>query len=457
MTDGSRPGAVSPPNPDPPLLDVRGLVKHYPLTEGLWNRDVGRVRAVDGIDLTVERGEAVALVGESGCGKSTAARAALRLDEPTDGTVRFDGEDVTAYDRGALKRFRRRARLIFQDPDSSFDPRLSIGESVAEPLSVHGMDDRNRRRRLVEGTLERVGLDASDADRFPHELSGGEKQRAALARALVTDPDLLVADEPVSALDTSVKADILELLARLRDELGLGVLLITHDLGVVAEFCDRVAVMYLGEIVESGPVEAVFSDPGHPYTRALLGSVPVPDPGVAREPTGLVGDVPDAADPPSGCRFHTRCPEVIPPDEYDLEGDVWRRLFRFRLRVSGESPADRDDIVALASTELDPAVAPEDVEDDALRAAVRRAFDLPERLSDLAAESVLERAVGLLVDGEQDAAVELLESEFRTVCESESPAKRRTGADREAACHLVGEADAGADRSLGAEPTSETD
>ncbi|WP_336021940.1 ABC transporter ATP-binding protein [Halobellus salinisoli] len=445
MTGDSRDDAAS----DPPLLAVRGLVKHYPVTEGLLRREVGRVRAVDGIDLTVERGEVVALVGESGCGKSTAARAALRLDEPTEGTVRFDGEDVTAYDRAALKRFRRRAQLIFQDPDSSFDPRLSIGESVAEPLSIHGMADRNRRRGLVEGTLERVGLDASDADRFPHELSGGEKQRAALARALVTDPDLLVADEPVSALDMSIQADVLSLLDRLSGNLGLGVLLVTHDLAVVSEFCDRVAVMYLGEIVESGPVDAVFDDPRHPYTRALLASVPVPDPSVPRKPVDLVGEVPDAADPPAGCRFHTRCPEVIPPDAYDLEQDVWRRLFRFRLRLEGDANADCDDLLDLASAELDSAVAPDDAGDEALHEAIRRAFDLPERVSDPEAESVLSRAVGLLVADERDAAADLLAAEFRTVCERDSPTTRPVGADHEAACHFVGEAGSASDNSLG--------
>ena len=435
---------------DLPLFEISGLVKHYPLTEGLWKRETGRVRAVDGIDLAVERGEAVALVGESGCGKSTAVRAALRLDEPTEGTVRFDGEDVTTYDRRQLRRFRRRAQLIFQDPDSSFDPRLSIGQSVAEPLRVHGMRDRERRRRLVEGTLERVGLAASDADRFPHEISGGQKQRAALARALITDPDLLVADEPVSALDMSVQADVLDLLDSLRTELGLGVLLVTHDLGVVDEFCDRVAVMYLGEIVESGPVDAVFDDPQHPYTRALLASVPTPDPRVARPTSALVGEVPDAADPPSGCRFHTRCPEVIPPDDYDLPKDVWRRLFRFRLRLETEfSDADRDAVVALASRELDPRVAPEDVADDALGAAIRRAFDLPSQLSDSGAESVLGRAVELLIAGELDPAAELLESEFTSVCERDSPPDRSVDDNHGAACHLVG--DETPNRSLGDE------
>jgi len=436
-----------------PLLDVRDLAKHYPVTDGVWNREVGRVRAVDGIDLTVGRGEAVGLVGESGCGKSTAARAMLRIEEPTGGTVRFDGEDVTGYDRERLKRFRRRAQLILQDPSSSFDPRRSIGQSIAEPLSVHGMSDRHRRRRLVEGTLERVGLSSDAADRYPHELSGGEKQRAALARALIVDPDLLVADEPVSALDMSVQTDVLDLLDRLCSELGLGVLLISHDLSVVREVCDRVAVMYLGEIVESGPVRAVFGEPKHPYTRALLASMPVPDPTVSRREVDLVGDVPDAADPPSGCRFHTRCPAVIPPKSYDLDADVWRRIHRLRTRLSRDASAvDVDAVRAKAAADAernddlarversggtDPASDAEDFPTESSLVALKRGFGLPNRLSDPDADAALNRALSRLASGEREAAAELLSAEFGTVCERDAPTNQWMSPEHEAACHLL--------------------
>jgi peptide/nickel transport system ATP-binding protein len=435
-----------------PLLDVRGLVKHYPITEGVWNRETGRVRAVDGIDLSLDRGETLGLVGESGCGKSTAARAMLRIDEPTGGDVRFDGEDVTAFDRRRLRRFRRRAQLIFQDPNAAFDPRLSIGESVAEPLRVHGMRDRSRRRRLVEGTLVRVGLSAHTADRFPHELSGGQKQRAALARALIVDPDLLVADEPVSALDVSVQASVLSLLDSLQSELGLAVLLISHDLSVVRAHCDRVAVMYLGEIVESGPVESVFADPQHPYTRALLAAIPAPDPRArrgdderGRQPDGvggaeLLGDVPSAADPPDGCRFHTRCPEVIQPDDYDFDQQVWRRVLRLRARLRGE-PSDTDVDVGVVreyvAAEHGSDTGAEDVPDEAVTAALRREFDLPKRLSDPDAEATLDRVLSLLAAEEHAAAVELLVREFRTVCEAETPSLQSTSGDHQAACHLL--------------------
>ena len=426
-----------------PLFEVRDLTKHYPVRTGLLNRETGQVRAVDGIDLTVERGEAVGLVGESGCGKSTAARTMLRVEEPTGGTIRLDGDPVTSDDRSRLKRFRRRAQLLFQDPTGSFDPRRSIGDSVAEPLAIHGMTDRARRRRLVTSTLSRVGLDPSDADRYPHELSGGEKQRAALARALILDPDLLVADEPVSALDASVTADVLALLNRLRRELDLGIVLVSHDLAVVREVCDRVAVMYLGEIVESGPVESVFESPGHPYTEALLASIPVPDPTVERRDVDLVGEVPSAADPPSGCRFHTRCPAVIPPETYDLDGVAWRRVHRFHSRLERGPSVDLDAIRAYAASDSAPETAPADVPIHAVQTALRREFDLPSELGDDGAEAVLDRALARLAAGEREAAARLLADEFGTVCASEAPATHPVGGDdrqqHTAVCHLLEE------------------
>ncbi|MEF8867021.1 MAG: oligopeptide/dipeptide ABC transporter ATP-binding protein [Haloarculaceae archaeon] len=429
------------------LFEVRDLEKHYPVTEGVLRREVGRVRAVDGISLDVEAGETVGVVGESGCGKSTAATAMLRLEEPTAGEVTFDGESVTDYSRAELKRFRRRAQMIFQDPTSSFDPRMSVGESVAEPLRIHGMRDRERRRRIVADLLERVGLSARDADRYPHELSGGMKQRVALARALSVDPDLLVADEPVSALDVSVQAEILALLSELQAEFGLAVVLISHDMGVVRQVCDRVNVMYLGEIVERGPTEAVFENPKHPYTEALMASIPRPDPRRRGEGVELTGDVPSPADPPPGCRFHTRCPRVVPPDGYDLDGSAWRGLMDLRGRLrrgaldvaellerhdaetGPDGPARTDGTGASGTSGEDP-----------VTAAVRAEFDLPERLSDPDAASILAEALSDLADGAIDSARERLAEAFPTVCEREHPELRSVGADRVAACHLHDEA-----------------
>ena len=420
-----------------PLLSVRGLKKHYPITKGLLSREVGRVRAVDGIDFDLAPGETLGLVGESGCGKSTAAASLLRLEEPTDGTIRFDGEDIGTYDRTALKRFRRRAQLIFQDPTSSFDPQLTIGDAIAEPLEVHGLTDGNRRRAIVEDALERVELSADDYDRYPHEFSGGQKQRAALARALVLNPSLLVADEPVSALDVSVQAEILDLLADLQAEFDLSILVISHDLGVVREICDRVAVMYLGEIVESAPTDEVFENPRHPYTQALLSSIPVPDPDANVGGVELSGDVPSPEQPPSGCRFHTRCPSVIPPEGYAFEQAEWRAVMDLRVALS----TDQLDVAALRESVVIDGAADrvEAVTDAQLRAAVRNRYGVPEKLSDPDGESVLSDALDAVVAGDFDAADERLSSAFETVCEREHPELSERESGHEAACHLEGD------------------
>ncbi|WP_158059105.1 ABC transporter ATP-binding protein [Halorussus halophilus] len=422
------------PSADEPLLSVRNLVKHYPITEGVLRREVGRVRAVDGITFDLFPGETLGLVGESGCGKTTAALAMLRLEEPTAGEIYYRDEVVTDYDSDDLKRFRRQAQLIFQDPTSSFDPRMSVGESVAEPLLVHGMRDRKRRRAIVENLLERVGLSADDYDRYPHEFSGGQKQRIAIARALVVNPDLIVADEPVSALDVSVQAEILGLLEDVQDEFGLSILFISHDMAVVREVCDRVAVMYLGEIVELAPVEDLFADPQHPYTRALLASVPLPDPRRRGHGIELSGDVPSPSNPPAGCRFHTRCPEVIQPEGYDFRQANWRAVMDFRVRLA-RGNFDVDAIREFAVAESD-ATDPEAITDNQLRWAVREQFGIPDRLSDSSAERVLRDAIDSLIAGDEDAARETLAREFETVCERERPAMRETEAGHPAACHL---------------------
>jgi peptide/nickel transport system ATP-binding protein len=400
---------------DDALLSVRDLKKHYPVRSGLLRRVTGHVKAVDGVSFEVREGETVGLVGESGCGKSTTATSLLRLEEPTGGSVYFDGEDITEYDSDAQKEFRRRAQMVFQDPNSAFDPRMTVGESVAEPLGIHGLRDKDRQREIVKDLLERVGLSASDADRHPHEFSGGQKQRIALARALILNPDLLVADEPVSALDVSVQAEILSLLDDLQDELGLSMLLISHDLGVVRQVCDRVGVMYLGEIVEMGETEELFENPQHPYTEALLASIPEADPRSRDEAVELTGDVPDPSNPPSGCSFHPRCPRVIPPEAYDFADGVFRDVLDFRL--------------ATESGDVDPDL----LDDDA---AVREEFDLPEALGDEDADAVLSAAIEDLVAGDVDAAADRLGDAFTTVCESEEPELVETDVGRPARCHL---------------------
>jgi peptide/nickel transport system ATP-binding protein len=294
------------------LLRVEGLRTWFPIRRGLLRRTVGHVRAVDGVDLEIRRGETLALVGESGCGKTTVGRSLLRLVEPTAGKIWFDGVDLARLSRAAMQPYRRAIQIVFQDPLASLDPRARVRDAVAEGMETFGIgaSDRERTER-VAALLERVQLDPRQMWRYPHEFSGGQRQRICIARALAVEPRLIVCDEATSALDVSIQAQILNLLQRLQDELGLTYLFIAHDLGVVRYLADRVSVMYLGQIVEEADSERLFSDPRHPYTRALLAAVPSLDPARRGVAVCLAGDVPSPAAPPPGCRFHTRCPEVF--------------------------------------------------------------------------------------------------------------------------------------------------
>ncbi|HWL83715.1 MAG TPA: dipeptide ABC transporter ATP-binding protein [Roseomonas sp.] len=291
------------------LLEVSDLARHYPVKRGVvLQKQVGTVRAVDGVSFALARGETLALVGESGCGKSTTARLVMRLIEPSAGTIRFAGEDVTKVGGGALRALRRRIQIVFQDPYASLNPRLTVGEAIAEPMVVHGIGDAASRRAKVEELLRLVGLAPFHAQRYPHEFSGGQRQRIGIARALSVEPELVVCDEPVSALDVSIQAQVVNLMKDLQARLGLSYLFIAHDLAVVKHMADRIAVMYLGQIMEISDKRRLFADPRHPYTRALLAAIPHPDPSRRGRVTPLGGDVPSPMAVPPGCRFHTRCP-----------------------------------------------------------------------------------------------------------------------------------------------------
>ncbi len=292
-------------------LEAKGVVRRYPLGKGLWFGGGGRfVQAVAGVDLAVKRGETLAIVGESGCGKSTLARMLLRLEAPDEGEVWFDGADIGKLSERQMRPLRRKLQIVFQDPFASLNPRMTLGEIVEEPLLVHGLGNAAERRQRVREMLELVGLGSARLDRYPHEFSGGQRQRIGIARALVAGPEIVVGDEPVSALDVSVQAQVINLLQELKAKLGLTLVVITHDLGVVRHMADRVGVMYLGRLVELGPTDTIFAEPRHPYTQALLAAVPKPDPRQRGQGRLLEGDLPSPASPPPGCRFHTRCPHV---------------------------------------------------------------------------------------------------------------------------------------------------
>jgi oligopeptide transport system ATP-binding protein len=334
-----------------PLLEVRGLRKYFSVGSG-WMGASQSVRAVDGVDLEVREGETVGLVGESGCGKSTLGRLVLRLIEADEGEIRFRGQDVLGASRSQLRALRREMQIIFQDPYASLNPRMTVGEAVGEGLRVHRVGSRSDREKRVEELLEIVGLRPEAAARYPHEFSGGQRQRIGIARALALEPELIVADEPVSSLDVSIQAQILNLLSELQERFGIAYLFISHDLRVVRHVADRVAVMYLGRIVEFGHAEALFERPAHPYTEALISAIPQPDPARRRARIVLGGDVPNPEHPPPGCQFHPRCPKAFDRCRVEVPGEREVGSARDRQRVACHLyPAPGDGLACISRSE----------------------------------------------------------------------------------------------------------
>ncbi len=312
-----------------PLLEVKHLKKHFPIKGGVFSKTIGYVYAVDDINFTLEKGETLGLVGESGCGKSTTGRTILRLIEPTDGAIYFEGQDITNLDKSAMRALRREMQIIFQDPYASLNPRMTVGSIIGEPLEIHKIAKGSEKEERVASLLQKVGLRAEDMRKYPHEFSGGQRQRIGIARALALNPKLIVCDEPVSALDVSIQAQVINLLEDLQAEFGLSYLFIAHNLNVVEHISNRVAVMYLGQIVELASDEELYKNPQHPYTEALLSAVPIPDPTVKKKRIILEGDVPSPINPPKGCHFHTRCMykdkicEEVEPEFKDIGGGHW--------------------------------------------------------------------------------------------------------------------------------------
>jgi|AntRauMinimDraft_4_1070384.scaffolds.fasta_scaffold00688_7 peptide/nickel transport system ATP-binding protein len=422
----TEPTADAGDRPDDTLVEVRNLRTYY---EGDRLFGDPPVKAVDGVSFDIQRGETLGVVGESGCGKTTLGRTLLQLEDPTGGEIRFEGRDVTELSGADLRSWRRDAQIVFQDPDSSLNDRMTVGEIVQEPLDVYEWQTPRDRRKRVKELLDTVGLRPEHYYRYPHQFSGGQRQRVGIARTLALEPEFIVLDEPVSALDVSVQAEVINLLEDLQEEFGLTYLFIAHDLSVVRHICDRVAVMYLGNVMEIGSTEELFTDPANPYTHALLSAIPEPDPTIEKSRLTLQGTPPNPRYPPSGCPFSTRCPARIRPEEYeDLDDAVWSSIstlgevLRERERAE-QSVTDRIRELLGRDAEFDTV--------DEVYAELFDDHDLPDD-----AESVLADVATYARENDESRALDVLDDAFGGICESEAPDAHAVGdTGRQSLCH----------------------
>lgn len=418
-----------------PLLEVRDLKKHFSQSEGLLDRLVGEsgvVKAVDGVDLVVNEGETVAIVGESGCGKSTLAETIINLNQPTDGTITYRGSEISGLSKRKMRPYRREIQMIFQDPLASMNPRKTVEEILTAPLEIHDIGSTpTERREIIVDSLKRVGLSEAQLNRYPNQFSGGQQQRIAIARAITLEPDLLVADEPVSALDVSVQAQILNLLDSLKEDLNLSIIFIAHDLSVVRHISDRVAVMYLGEVVEQAETEELFGNPQHPYTKSLLSAVPRIQTTKRPDRITLEGAVPSPLDPPEGCRFNTRCPEIIPPNRWSGSQEEFKAAYTFRTRVLNDE-IDPDTLREYLQSEKESLD-----EDEIVEYLIDQTLPLETQSLPSDAADAIWTAAECLVEENKEAAAEIVRNAFPSPCEQSKPRSIETSSGHKVLCHRL--------------------